>query len=66
MSEASEAALKFAQAIVVLDPTRLPGGVPVEHELGMEAVKQDGMQRLEKARKAAAAPSPVRSTEASG
>ena len=49
---------------MILDPTRGVGGIPLEHELGMEAVRQDGMKQLEEARQRAAAPSPARATQA--
>ena len=50
--------LSFAQAIVVLDPTLNQQGIPLAHEVLMEQVRQDGQQRLEEARQAAAAPTP--------
>lgn len=52
------AALSLAQAIVVLDPNLTSDGVPLEHEVAMEQTRQDGQQRLERARQAAAAPTP--------
>jgi hypothetical protein len=49
-AEGARAALAFAQAMVILDPTLGQDGVPLDHQLA-----------LEDARAAAAAPSPARS-----
>jgi hypothetical protein len=54
----ANAALRFSQAIVVLDPNLTSDGVPLAHELAMEQQRQDGQERLERARQAAAAPTP--------
>lgn len=54
----AQAVLAFAQAIVVLDPTLNQQGIPLAHEVVMEQVRQDGQERLEKARQSAAAPTP--------
>jgi hypothetical protein len=49
-AEGARAALAFAQALVILDPTLGQDGVPLDHQLA-----------LEDARASAAAPSPARS-----
>jgi hypothetical protein len=61
VGEAAKAALAFAQAIVVLDPTLTQSGTPIQHELNMEQLRQDGMKQLELARQSAAAPTPKKS-----
>lgn len=61
MAEAKDAAsavLSFSQAIVVLDPALNQQGVPLEHELAMEAQRQDGARKLEEVKQAAAAQAP--------
>ena len=54
----TSALLNLAQAIVVLDPSLNQQGIPIEHEMALEALRQGGQERLEKARQAAAAPTP--------
>jgi len=56
LQAASDAALKFAQAIVLLDPSLDPQGVPLSHHVGVEKLK--GEQALEQARMKSAAPTP--------
>jgi hypothetical protein len=58
--DAADAVLKFAQAIVVLDPTLNQQGIPLDHELALKQVEMDGMERLEKAKQTAAAPQPAK------
>ena len=70
MAEAKDAAaavLSFSQAIVVLDPALNQAGVPLEHELAMEAQRQEGARLLEevKQRSAAQAPTPRKKIVAS-
>lgn len=56
--ELAEGALKFAQAIVVLNPELDASGIPLEHQTEMERLRLDGQERLERARAQAAAPTP--------
>lgn len=56
----AQASFALSQAVVVLDPTLDQQGIPLEHHAALEQQKQDGQERLEKARQAAAPPSPAR------
>jgi len=58
LQSASDAALKFAQAIVLLDPQLDPQGVPLSHHTALEQMR--GQQALEQVRAQAAAPSPAK------
>jgi hypothetical protein len=58
IESAATAALKFAQAIVILDPTLDPQGVPLSHHTEIE--KMRGQSALEQVREKSAAPSPAK------
>lgn len=58
MDEAAKAALGFAQAIVLLDPTLSTEGVPLAHQVALQQMQGD--QALQQAKQRAAAPTPSR------
>jgi hypothetical protein len=64
MQEAGAAALAFTQALVILDPTLDPQGVPLDHQLTMQAA--DHKAQAEQAQARAAAPTPARSVKPNG
>jgi hypothetical protein len=55
MEGMAKAALEFAQAYVILNPTMGPQGVPLQHEVNMA-----NLQAAHAAKAAAAAPSPAK------
>jgi hypothetical protein len=66
---AAAAALSFAQAIVVLDPSLSQGGTPLAHDLALEQMrgetqvaveKQRGDNAVRQAKETAAAPTPAK------
>jgi hypothetical protein len=59
MQSSADAALKFAQAIAILDPTIDPQGVPLSHHTALEEMR--GQSALEQARLKASAPTPSKS-----
>lgn len=62
--ELGQAALAFAQAAVLLDPSLGPQGVPLQHELAVEDKK--GQTQVRIAKEKAAAPSPAKSLTKTG
>lgn len=60
MDECAKAALNFSQAVVLLDPTLSPDGVPLDHQLAMERVK--GQNALDQTKAKAAASTPAKKT----
>lgn len=56
LQAAADAALKLAQALVLIDPTLDPQGVPLSHHTALEEMR--GQNALEQVREKAAAPSP--------
>ena len=54
------AAKALADAYVVLDPAVDGTGVPLDHQLGLEATRQEGQLRLEEARARQAGPAQTR------
>lgn len=70
LGEAAKAALAFAQAIVVLDPSVTASGEPLQHAIDLENARAAGQLALEhtrgenaieQAKEAAAAPTPRKS-----
>jgi hypothetical protein len=56
MDEAAKAAKNFADAYVVLDPAVDGTGVPLQHQVQLEQLRQEGAQRLEEAKSRQSAP----------
>jgi hypothetical protein len=56
----AQASMALSQAVVILDPSLDQQGIPLSHQRDMEQVRQDGQEKLERARQAAAAPSPAK------
>lgn len=46
MDEAAKAALGFAQALIVLDPSLSQGGTPLEHDLALEQTRGDAQAQI--------------------
>jgi hypothetical protein len=66
MEGAAKAALEFAQAYVILNPSLGPQGVPLAHDIGManlqhqHSMAQSDQAAAHAAKAAAAAPSPAK------
>lgn len=65
----AQAALLLAQGLIVMDPSLSQGGTPIEHDIALETVRQQGAVAVEKvrgdnalrqAKETAAAPTPAK------